>query len=326
MAVTVMLEDDAIFGVDFTGIRGAMTPQPVQVALGCVLADPAPTVLRFRSFYDPSKGAPPPASINRRSTAEESLDRMYCNDKLGCCVISGKAHCLGLWSGADAHPAGVVCATDSEIRSQYNQLKAGPGDSGCIITTVLEYCRRTGFLAGGKRYKIDGYVVCDARDKLEVQTVQYLFGSGTMGIDLPEEWTRSAVWDITSSRSVGGHDITPIDYDERGVYVSSWGKMYLMTWAAVTSAKYVREYYALLDPLWYGSDKLAPSGVDSAGLKKALQDLSHGELPEIPEDAVDPDPEEPDVPPTPPDPDETIDLYRMDVLEDGTITLRPVKF
>jgi len=206
---------------------------------------------------------------------------MYLNDRLGICVFAGKAHNLGVWSANDPDSGGIVEAEDSELEQQYHQV-CGPGDNGCVITDVLGYQTRTGILAGGKRYKLDAYCAVDHTNKLLVQTLQAIGGAASIGINLPADWTKNAVWDVTSSAILGGHDVSPIDFSEEGVIVSSWGRLYTVTWRAFLSTRWVREYYYLLSPLWYGPDEMAPSGFDAAGLKRALEVFRRGGIPDYP--------------------------------------------
>lgn len=276
--IEIVLSGEALVGVGPHPV-GADAFGPATVRLGCKPPRPRKPPLRLGTYFDPARmAAAPPVSTNRRAKAAASLARMYLNDQYGDCVIAGKAHALGLWSANDA--AAVVLATDSEIYDQYQSI-CGPGDNGCYITDVLDVMKAKGFKAGGKLYKIDGYVAVDWRNKLAVQVAQYVFGATTIGIDLPQAWTSAAVWDVTNTPIVGGHDVTPIDYDDQGVYVSSWGRVYLMTWAAFTSTRWVSEYYALLAPLWYGDDKLAPNGIDVAALKSDLTALGNGQVPDV---------------------------------------------
>lgn len=286
---TIALTGDAAHGVGPAHARSAVAALPLTVKLGRARPAALPMVPRFEGFHSfASMAVAPPARINRHDKAAVALARMYLNDRYGCCVIAGKAHALGVVSANDSDSAGEIQATDQEIYSQYQSI-CGRGDNGCVITRVLDVMRSRGFQAGGKRYLIDGYVAVDWTDEVRTKVVQYLFGATTVGINLPQAWTESAVWDVTNSKIVGGHDVTAIDYDERGVYVSSWGRIYLMTWAAWLSKRWVEEYYAILYPQWYNGDKMAPCGVDVAGLKGALEKLAHGELPTLPDDPK-PDP------------------------------------
>lgn len=277
----VTLSGDALVGVGPSYVRHLVEELPRQVRLGRIRTAAHPSVLRFGAFLDEARAAATlPPSINRRDKAATALARMYLNDRFGICVIAGKLHNLGLWSGADNAP--VVMATDEEAYQQYQAI-CGIGDRGCVITQVLDVMRAKGLTAGGTSHRIDGYVTVDHRNKTQTMAAQYFFGASSIGINLPDAWTRVAVWDVTNSRIVGGHDVSPIDYDESGVYVSSWGRIYRMTWPAFTSTRYVEEYYAMLAPLWYGADNLAPCGLDVTALKRALELIGGGSIPPIPE-------------------------------------------
>lgn len=284
-----------------------------RVRLGARLVSAPPSVPRLSKYIDRAAGRPAPERVDWSTRARQSLSRMYLNDQLGCCVISGKAHALGTWSANDPDSPGEIQATDDEIRRQYVGW-CGPGDNGCFITRVLDRCVNEGFAANGKRYRLDAYVSVDHRDADLTRTALYLFGCLTVGIDLPAAWTSAAVWDVTNTRSVGGHDVTAIGYDPSGVYVSSWGRVYRITWPAWTHQRYIGELYALLDPTWYGSDKLSGSGVQVDALRRAVEVLKGGGVPEIPDEPppVPPDPPAPPAPP--PEPDHVV--YDLE----GTIT------
>jgi hypothetical protein len=194
------------------------------------------------------------------------------------CVIASKMHALGVWSGNES--GNVVLATDQEVHQQYQGI-CGPGDNGCIITAVLDVMRSRGLQAGGKLYKIDGYVACDWTDALQVKVAIAIFGASTIGINLPEAWTRDAVWDVTNTKIVGGHDVSPIDFDQDGVFVSSWGRVYKITWRAFTSRVWLEEMYVMLAPLWYEKDQVAPSGIRVETLKADLAKIGRGETPDV---------------------------------------------
>lgn len=309
---TVTLGGDALLGVDSHLMAASlMEPLPTTVCLGRVRPAGRPQCLSLGAFFDPVRlemGALPP-STNRREKAAAPLGRMYLNDRYGDCVIAGKAHALGLWSANDADHGGpaVVQATDQEIYAQYQSV-CGPGDRGCVIPHVLDYVQSQGFVAGGYRYTIDGYVSVDWRNQDLVKVAVYAFGALSIGINLPQAWTQQAVWDVTNSRIVGGHDVTVVDFGPDGVYVSSWGRVYLITWRAFTSTRWLEECYALLAPLWYGNDRLAPCGIDVAGLRDMLAKIGQGQVPPLPDPTPPVPPTPPPVPPVPPTPSATITL------------------
>jgi len=220
-------------------------------------------------------------------------DNSYIAEGVGVhnCVVSGKMHSLGLWSSNDPDSGGIILATDKEVVDQYRSI-CGPADRGCIITNVLDIMRSRGLTANGKPYTIDGYVAVNPTDQLLTQTAQYLFGASTIGISLPKAWTQESLWDITSSPIVGGHDVSALDWDNEGVFISSWGRIYKMTWRAWQSRKYIREYYSMLAPSWYNADRMAACGVDAVQLRADLAKLGRGIIPDV---------EEPEPPPEPPD-------------------------
>jgi hypothetical protein len=297
---TVMLTGPAVHGLvtDRLHMR-AVADLPVEVKLGCQLRPGRHmAAVQLEHFVTSLKAVPP--STNWRKKAAASLARMYRNNVQGCCVISGKAHKLGLVSANDADSGGEVQATDAEIDRYYAMWKAGRGDSGCVISDVLDHMRNEGMTLGGKTYKIDGYVAVNNRNVELAKAAIVIFGSLTLGLDLPGAWTNSDVWDVTGTRSVGGHDVEAVDYDDQFLYIASWGRVYRMTWAAFTSSRYVTECYATLAPLWYGTDKLAPSGFDVARLQQALQLLGGGTVPDV--DPPTPTPPGPGPQPVPPGP------------------------
>lgn len=312
---TVELTGSALLGVVPQIARAAAAAAaalPARVKLGRLPGAPRAQVPRLEHFIDRAAGKPPPSRVNWYDRAKRSLGRMYLNDELGCCVISGKAHALGAWTANDSDSGGEVQATDAEIRDQYRRW-CGPGDDGCYIAHVLDRCMSEGFTANGRRYQLDAYVRVDHRNVELVKTALHLFGALSIGFSLPADWTGKAVWDVSNSRIVGGHDVTPLGYDEKGVYVSSWGRVYLFTWRAWGDARYIDECYVLLDPTWTNNDRLAPSGVNVAALREAIDVLRGGGVPPIPDD-----PPPPPVPPVPPPPTPPT-VYDLDGVIEGSL-------
>ncbi|HXD85788.1 MAG TPA: hypothetical protein VN641_04800 [Urbifossiella sp.] len=301
MAVpSVMIPDDAAHRRDQArGIDSA--PPKRRVYLGRIRPKARPQCLRFAAYLRSEGATPPSPSLDYGAKAQASISRVYLNDRYGDCVIAGKAHELGVWSGNELGEGNVVLATDDEIYRQYQEI-CGPGDNGCVITDVLDAMKSRGFVAGGKAYPIDGYVAIDWTNKLEVQVALYLFGTLTLGINLPEAWTEGgdrSTWGETDTEIVGGHDVTAFGYDSDGVWIATWGGKRLIAWDAFTSTRWLEECYAQLAPLWYANAKLAPCGVDAAALQADLAKLAGGTIPSIDPTPTPPVPPVP-VPPAPP--------------------------
>lgn len=269
---------------------------PQKVKLGRKRPKALPACLKLEPYINQNVELPP--SINRRDKAAQSTARMYLNDEYGDCVIAGKGHWLGVVSSNDSDSPGIVMCTDQEILSQYHSI-CGPGDNGCNITDVLDVMRSAGFIASGQRHKIDGYVSVDWTNQQVVKAALVLFGGLVLGINLPKAWTSNAVWDVTNTQIVGGHDVTAIDYDDSGVYISSWGRIYRITWPAFQSRQWIEECYALLGPDWYGNDQVnSTTGLATAVLRDDLAKIANGVIPDI----GPPTPPTPPAPPTPPIP------------------------
>lgn len=267
------------------------------VHLGRVRPKARPQALALSAYFDPNDMAtPPPAALDYSTKAAAAIARMYLNDRLGCCVISAKAHAAGIWSGNDADSGGLLQASDAEILAAYRIWNPGTADNGCSMAQVNNYFRATGLAFAGARRRIDGYVSVDWRNQVLAQVGIMLFGGIDLGINLPQAWTSAAVWDVTPTPIVGGHNVMAIGWNAQGFLISSWGRIYLMTYAAFTSTRWNEEAYCLLAPLWYGNDKLAPCGIDATTLAADLAKIGGGTIPPI-------DPVPPPVPvPVPPVP------------------------
>ncbi len=275
---TIELTGSAIHGVGHYKVSTANLP--TRVCLGRIKPKAKPSCLKLSSYIDAQTMGALPASTNWREKAGASIARVYLNDRYGDCVFASKAHGYGVWSANDSDSGGIVLATDAEIQQQYFAYTGG-ADNGANISEVLDYCKSPGFTLGGKKYKIDGYVSVDNTKKDLIKAALLIFGGLCIGIDLPSAWTNSAVWDVTNSGNVGGHDVLLIDYDDTGIYLSSWGRIYRMTWPAAMSTKWITEMYAMLAPLWYNADSIAPCGLKVDVLREDLTKIDGGIIPDI---------------------------------------------
>lgn len=289
------------------------------VCLGRKIPKTRPQCLRFDAYFNSDEmTAPPPDKLDWSAKAMRALRRMYMNDQLGCCVITGKYHIIGVLTGNDSPTA--VEATDAEIVTAYRSI-CGPGDNGCYITDVLNAWRDRGLKCNGVPHKIDGYVAVDWTNKLQVQTALYLFGNMTLGINLPQAWTcTECKWEKTSSRIVGGHDVAVVGYNAEGVICSTWGGLVTIVWDAFLSNRWLSECYVALSSDWYGEDRMSPSGVHLDELLADLAKIGGGGIPPLPEPPGPapvppvpvppvPTPPAPPIPPAPPVPT----TFRVDI-------------
>ncbi len=297
------------------------------VKLGRIRPKARPMCPKFASYFDPSVLATLPDTVDYSAKAMAAIKHMYLNDTYGCCVISGKAHQEGVWSGNDN--AALVLATDAEILAAYRIWNPGHQDNGCNISDVLDYMRSHGLIFGGAPRKIDGYLSVNWTNQTLAKAAIYLFGSLTLGVNLPNAWLNTNdgdLWEPTNSGIVGGHDICAVGYNATGVVIATWGGLRTITWAAFTDTRWVDECYVQLAPDWYGSDSIAPSGLNIEKLKADLELIGGGNLPPLEPDPVPVDPPVPVppgpvVPPVPPVPPEPVVEYAVTGVAQGVISV-----
>lgn len=268
-------------------------PNGKTVRLGRIRPQVLPPSLKLGNYLDPT--ITPPASIDYTPAAKAALARMYLNDEYGDCVIAAKFHAIGIWTGNETGTP--IQGTDAEVKKAYVSF-CGPGDNGCNMAAVNDILKTKGVVVNGVVHKIENYVSVDNTNKIEVQVAIDLFGGLDVGVDLPNAWANSEdVWDVTSTRIVGGHCIYAVGYNATGVVVATWGGLRTITWAAFLSKRWVNECYAILAPDWFSSGK-TPAGIDANRLRDDFSKLSSGIVPPL-----DPDPNpSPIVPPIPPVP------------------------
>ncbi len=251
------------------------------VHLGRLPPHPGKPMLHLRDYLAPG-GPPPPTVVDFATKARPALNQMYGNDQYGDCVIAGKMHSVGVWTGNEIGNSAV--GTTAEAITSYHAI-CGPGDNGCVITDVLDAMKSKGLTVGSKKHLIDGYVSFDWTSQLQTQTAIYLFGGGSIGIDLPQAWLNApdgGTWDITTTSIVGGHDVALLGYNAQGVQIATWGGVRTITWQAFMSKQWIEEAYCILSPDWYSKGNVNPMGVDVATLKADLALIGAGQIPPIP--------------------------------------------
>jgi hypothetical protein len=287
-------------------------------------------IARLGKHYDARMdAAPPPTSVDYHTKARAALAQTYLNDRESDCVIAGKDHLVGVFTGNDSGTP--VIASDMEVQNDYVTF-CGPHDQGCIITQVLDLMKSTGMLLNRQRHTINDYVAVDHTNQNLVQVAIDLFGGLTLGISLPKSWeqawdahgqTDGFLWEIPPNGdvNVGGHDVSLVGYNDQGVMVSTWGTVGTMTWDALASTVQlprdtdpsvadlvIEECYALLSPDWTENGNLAPNGVDAATLAADLALIQNGQVPPL----GPPGPPQPPVnPPTPVSSTLTKGFYRL---------------
>lgn len=228
-----------------------------------------------------------PKSIDYAEKARNAINRMYLNDQIGCCVIAGMAHLLGVYTG---NATGVpIVLTNAEIKRLYGEIGGYDGtaasDNGCDEVEALEYWRKKG-IAGRK---IVDHVAIDGSDIDEVRMAIWLFGGIMSGTALPNAWVdpmprRSGFVLGVSGDPVpeNGHCMVHCGYDadKKRINVSTWGMLGSVTDEAVKrymTSKAGGELHAILsrDVIAKGKQK-APNGLDWARLERDWKQIDWG--------------------------------------------------
>ncbi|SRR5258706_12190207 len=178
---------------------------------------------------------------------------VYANDRLGDCVIAGRAHQTLRFELIEQRR--VIPITDDEVVSEY-LLETGGPDIGLIVLDSLNRWRKRGWIAAGARYFILAFAEIDRRNASQVkQAVFTELGIG-LGVSLPmtaqREFEAGKPWTTirgTGSEpgSWGGHYVYVTGYTSLGPTCVTWGRKQRMSWAFF--AKYSDEAYAVIDAL-----------------------------------------------------------------------------
>ncbi len=232
--------------------------------------DPSRPRLRFGDVLDASQPVPATADWG---THVDSWP-MYLNDQLGDCTCAAAGHHIQAWTSSDGD---LVTITDQDVLAGYEAQGYVPGkpstDQGAVMQDVLDWWRKAGF-AGRK---VDAFA--EVKGEAEARAAVAFFGGCYLGINFPEsamdQFDAGQPWDVVKgSRIEGGHAINAVAYDTAADMwtVVTWGREQQMTGAFFR--EYVEEAWVILTPDWYGTDDVAPTGVDVQALGQAFTDLT----------------------------------------------------
>lgn len=254
--------------VDFSRMHlGCKPSSPVKLARG----------LKLAKYLSPSRLPTPPEATNWRAAVKEW--GMLGNDKAGCCVVAGTAHTQMCWG---ANTGQHVSITTDEVIKLYSHLSGydpvtGVNDNGCSLVEALDDWRKHG--AFGNR--LGAHAQINSADHTTAIQAISLLGPVKCAVALPLAWQNAEVWTAPSDyhlhgkwapNSWGGHDVEGVDYDDQHLYVVTWGRIMPVTWQAVRV--YFPEMHAMLDSLWLGDKRIAPSGFDIETLANDLAVLT----------------------------------------------------
>jgi hypothetical protein len=226
-------------------------------------------------LFDYWKKKLPPAPKEHDNSKLVSVPwQMYRNDEYGDCVFASAGNGIVTWTANNADKVHVPPVED--ILSAYSAVTGfDPNDSstdnGTDPLDALKYWRKTGI--SGR--KIGAWVQCNAKRPEQLRQTIYRFDYSYMALALPAAAGDMDIWDLPKDKPIegaswspgswGGHMVIGVKYDERGVWLVTWGQMLLATWAFL--AAYCDLPFAIIS-----TDILSDKGVSAHGLDlKALE-------------------------------------------------------
>lgn len=257
-----------------------------------------PRTLMLAAYLDSSATPLPPVSTNWRAKTGTMTALM--NDQIGICGPAGALHQEQSWINNDG---GMFVPTDGQALVAYEALSGynpatGANDNGVYLLDMLNYWMKVGIGAS----LLGCFAQMRLQDHAQVIDVVSLFDGLGSGWQLPRAYQGARVWKappggkavgMWQPGSWGGHYAPIVDYDQKYVYVMSWGGIIPVEWAAYDL--YADECYALFSPDWFGPDKTAPNGFNWTALAADFAAVTGGKPPRPP-----PGPQPPPPPPAPP--------------------------
>ncbi|HTC22546.1 MAG TPA: hypothetical protein VK859_16945 [bacterium] len=204
---------------------------------------------------------------------------MMGNDTLGDCTCAAAGHMIESWT-ANAQASSVIIP-DAQIEAFYNHFSHGNADAGANMIDVLKYWHTHGL----DKDKISAFAQLEPQNQNQAMDSVYFFGACYIGLALPNfavapntdflatPWVvppQGATGDAAPNQN-NGHCVPAVGYDQRNLYVVTWGALKSMSWQFYTT--YMEEAFAVLSPDFLTGQKSAPNGFDLAALQADLQAL-----------------------------------------------------
>ena len=210
--------------------------------------------------YLPTKLPPTPKEVTWYKIKPSNLWGMDGNDKWRLCTVAASAHELDCMRACESGIKTRI--SDARVIALATKMGAL---NGYVMLNKLKYWRTTGMFDT----KLEAFCSVPTKDQNLIKSSIYILGACDIGIRMPLAWQGKDVWDTGSGGSYkvgswGGRDVPALGYDVDGVYVCSWGTIYLLTWNAFYT--YVDEGYGLVLKVWLAKDGKTPSGFNHAQL------------------------------------------------------------
>ncbi|SFF15484.1 hypothetical protein [Spirosoma endophyticum] len=178
---------------------------------------------------------------------------MYANDKLGDCVIAGRAHHTLRFEVIEQNQ--IISISDQDVISEYF-LETGGMDNGVVVLDSLNRWRNTGWLAADQQLTISAFAQINPANPDEVKNAIFMDVGVGIGLLLPKsakgQIDGGQPWEVVdgstgSPNSWGGHYVYVSGYTAQGPVCVTWGRKQQMTWNFLRT--YCDEAYAVFDAL-----------------------------------------------------------------------------
>lgn len=229
--------------------------------------------LQFGAYLTKALPAPP---VSVDYTKLVTKWPMMGNDQYGDCTCAAAGHMIEEWT---ANTGAVNILSDQQVLDAYNHFAHGNADAGADMLSVLKYWRKTGI--GGD--KILAFAQLEPQNDVQLRDAVSIFASAYIGLALPDFAAPAGAdlltipWIVPGQGPVGdaapnpnnGHCVPAVAYDQRFIYVVTWGAIKTMSWQFYDA--YADEAFAVLSPDWINQKVgTSPSGFDLAALEQDL--------------------------------------------------------
>jgi hypothetical protein len=236
--------------------------------------------LQFGAYFRQGLVAPPPSKSWTAKIPANGWGMMH-NDTYGDCTCAAAGHIIMEWS---ANTGKEFVVPDPDVLAFYNHFAHGNADAGANMLDVLNYWRKQGM----DKHKIIAFAALEQKNDMQVKDAVNLFGACYIGVALPDfavapgKDPLTIPWVVPSSGPVGqaapnqnnGHCIPAVGYDERNIYIVTWGQLKAMSWQFYNA--YAEESFAVLGQDWFNAQLggKAPNGFDLAALQADLKEIA----------------------------------------------------
>lgn len=241
--------------------------------LGRVKSIHDPRMLHLHHYVEVDTLPVPPS----RAMLDDTVSwPMLANNQFNCCTSAAAGHMIHHWTTANRNS---IFLNDQDIIQAHADLTGDHLMEPVSMLDALKFWRKRGI----GNHRIHSYMSARHAKPDTLRGVVFLFGAAYVGLDLPDfamsggpTQMLETPWEIPADASPqsiapqekNGHCVAVIGYDEKAIYVVTWGTLKAMSWDFFV--RYTDEVYAVLSIDWAQQDKQSPSGFDMPTLERDL--------------------------------------------------------